>query len=447
MDDVPAIGSLRCFGTHVIKITGLARKSRSSRYASFEFTSLAQLHHRSFLLHTSSPSCTLLLGSTPSRTVPVPLARFCSLSRITGMLIAIPYASVLLVASFSCVWATPIAFNRDKIQRPYLESRTTEIGSLDSRGLAFNGLSARGDVHTIHRRTNGAEGAKAVTSLAFYSRERPTDKEKPLSVKDQFEVVRQAELLLKKAFPNIGKIPHDFVSMDRGTGTQDAGIYLETEEYSIVSFGVELDKTTKYQGVLVNPLKRPQKNGIITDSHGIVYDSKGSRIYPASSNSLMPGGKLVQLNPEYKPMYTGHWITDFTFTKKVTLDQATAGINAEKITRLAQTLLAYALPRVEVFGITGSLYNQPSDAKETTSGKEVAFTFRLKELTSRGRKNTLYSVVLSDPLGSKVEEGTVPDGFVYRGVRLGRDKIFPIAEGGKAGTSNAKPPKAGAVKP
>ncbi|KAF9065808.1 hypothetical protein BDP27DRAFT_1366079 [Rhodocollybia butyracea] len=343
------------------------------------------------------------------------------------MLITIPYASVLLVASFSCVWATPIAFNRDKVQGPYLQSRTTEIGSLDSRGLAFNGLSARGGVHTIHGRTNVAERAKAVTSLVFFSKERPTDKEEPLNDKDQFKVVRQAELLLKKAFPDIGEIPHHLVSMDRGTTlAHDAGIYLEAKEYSIVSFWVVLDKTTKYQGVLVNPLKRPQKTGVI--SHGIVYDSKGSRIYPASSNSLMPGGKLVQLNPDYKPVYTGQWITDFTFTQKVILDKSTKDQDIGKdIARLSQAFMAHALPHVEVFGLTGSLYDRAhaseTDAADLLKINNVEFTFRLQE----GREKVEYKGALKYPQG-KVTEGTAPEGKLHRNGL----QIYPIPsiEGG-----------------
>ncbi|KAF9062172.1 hypothetical protein BDP27DRAFT_1484098 [Rhodocollybia butyracea] len=58
------------------------------------------------------------------------------------------YASVLLVASLNCIWATPIAVDRNTLQRRSdsgLNTRATEISSVEARSLDINGLSARAD--------------------------------------------------------------------------------------------------------------------------------------------------------------------------------------------------------------------------------------------------------------------------------------------------------------
>jgi hypothetical protein len=129
----------------------------------------------------------------------------------------------------------------------------------------------------------------------------------------------------------------------------------------------------------------------------------------------MPGGGLAQLNHGYKLVYTDHWLSDFPFTKKGSSGKSTAGIDAKKIARLLQTFLAYALPHVEVFGVTGSLYNRASKK----SRKDIEFTFQLKEIAEEGgiyhSENVVYRGTLKNPLGREVEEGTVPNGVLYRG--------------------------------
>ncbi|KAF9058736.1 hypothetical protein BDP27DRAFT_1403798 [Rhodocollybia butyracea] len=63
------------------------------------------------------------------------------------MRLTVPYASVLLVASLSCIWATPIAVNRNTLIQKRSESdsstRATTILPFEPRSLGFNGLSAR----------------------------------------------------------------------------------------------------------------------------------------------------------------------------------------------------------------------------------------------------------------------------------------------------------------
>ncbi|KAF9065801.1 hypothetical protein BDP27DRAFT_1424425 [Rhodocollybia butyracea] len=132
----------------------------------------------------------------------------------------------------------------------------------------------------------------------------------------------------------------------------------------------------------------------------------------------MPGGKLEKLNADYTPEYnimsTGNWITGFTFTKKVALDAST---NAKDIARLVQAFLAHALPRVEVFGITGSLYGQHPPAPSGTAStqtNDVEFTFRVLE--GRFSKPVEYRGVLQNPLKNKVAKGsgTEPKGVLYK---------------------------------
>ncbi|KAF9062171.1 hypothetical protein BDP27DRAFT_1428213 [Rhodocollybia butyracea] len=111
---------------------GKALKSRTIQHRSSEFTLS--------LLHTSSsftcPYCTLHHSSTLSV-----LQHF----TITAMRLTVPYASVLLVASFSCTWATPIVNRNTLIQEhsgSALSSRATDpFGSFEG----FHALRARGD--------------------------------------------------------------------------------------------------------------------------------------------------------------------------------------------------------------------------------------------------------------------------------------------------------------
>ncbi|KAF9070912.1 hypothetical protein BDP27DRAFT_1362159 [Rhodocollybia butyracea] len=58
------------------------------------------------------------------------------------MRFAVPYASFLLVASFSCIWATPIVVNRDTlIQRRSESDLGLKIGSLEARGVGPSSMA------------------------------------------------------------------------------------------------------------------------------------------------------------------------------------------------------------------------------------------------------------------------------------------------------------------
>ncbi|KAF9068927.1 hypothetical protein BDP27DRAFT_1363819 [Rhodocollybia butyracea] len=112
-----------------------------------------------------------------------------------------------------------------------------------------------------------------------------------------------------------------------------------------------------------------------------------NRIFPALPNSVMPRGTLAVLNPQYNPIYTGHWIRDFIFHQKVMLDYGDKKKQAKEIARLTQMLLAHVLPKVEVFDITGVMYDPevyefhpPHPAiGMTPETKDVSFEFWQKE--------------------------------------------------------------------
>ncbi|KAF9062175.1 hypothetical protein BDP27DRAFT_1428216 [Rhodocollybia butyracea] len=64
---------------------------------------------------------------------------------VNQMLFTVPYASFLLVASLSCIWATPIAVDRNTLQRRSrsdLGLRTTETGPLEARDRRVSHLKA-----------------------------------------------------------------------------------------------------------------------------------------------------------------------------------------------------------------------------------------------------------------------------------------------------------------
>ncbi|KAF9069361.1 hypothetical protein BDP27DRAFT_1402685 [Rhodocollybia butyracea] len=330
------------------------------------------------------------------------------------MLFTIPYASVLLVASLSCIWATPIAVNRDTLTQQRsesdLRSRVMEIGSLEARGLGFNSLSARGDVHAIHGRADrgepmGARQPKAVKDFKFVRRVYP------VTAVDSGNVASEVENFLGRALPYVIIPSHQTLSE---WYQKHADALPASEDYFIVEFIFKLDNM-EYQGVLVNPLKRPEEDGIVTETRGILYKER-SRVYPPPPLSLMPGDqlrplRLMVLNLEYKPVYTGYWITAFTFTKKINLDQSTADRDAKEIATQAQTLLARALPHVEVFGITANLYNRPSKhhPPHSLDVKSVEFTFQLLIESKEGTNSYLdvmeYRGVLINPLERSDHEG------------------------------------------
>ncbi|KAF9065812.1 hypothetical protein BDP27DRAFT_1404640 [Rhodocollybia butyracea] len=343
------------------------------------------------------------------------------------MLFTIPYASVLLVASVSCIWATPIAVNRD-------------IGSLEARGLGLNSLSARGDVHAIHRRAGRGtpHQPKGVTGFTFLTWVRPTEQNK--RVEERKRVVSQVKEFLKDALPHVrdafprAEIP---INIDIPTGEiETSWMALSKQDTAvrpaIVEFAFMLGNNphVRYRGVLSNPVgvtvqegegdsRTPENRGMLymdrpRTAPGERLTYEWHRIYPAAPNSLMPGGKLAALNPGYDPLHTGNWITDFTFTKKVIPDKPTKD---EDIARLAQALLAYALPDLEVFA---SHMIHPI--------KDIEFTFRLQE----AGKGVKYQGILKNPweslevLEKALSEGTALE-TALQGSKLYREKqrVYP----------------------
>ncbi|KAF9065809.1 hypothetical protein BDP27DRAFT_1469554 [Rhodocollybia butyracea] len=331
------------------------------------------------------------------------------------MLFNIPYTSALLAASLSCIWATPIAVNRDTLQRrseSELSSRATENGSLEARGLGFDSLST---VHAIHGR---APHPKVVTDFDFVRRVYP------ITVDGARGVASTVMRFLAHALPGVGIPNHESLSHLYHFGPDTLA---PSKQYFIVEFKFKLDNV-EYQGVVMNPTRKIEADGSLTETRGIMYRER-SRFYPAPPKSLIPGFTAAQLNPAYKPVYTGHWITDFAFFDKVILDKSTAKKDADKIALLAQAYLAYVLPHVETFGITGSLYNYPSnqpleeDPAHLLEKKNVQFAFRLQEVEVTEKKGNEggqtfdivtveYRCTLKDPLGTPIRE--VTGGFSRR---------------------------------